>query len=180
MGSSRPYNPDFKNTDYYKIFQELLENQKLSETARRTGYRIIYLLHPVISAQKEDFRPGEGIEIVSALESSYEQLLTQSSLMVTDYSGVQFDFAYMRKPVVYFHPPKLPPHYEEGGFSYETQAFGEICTKTEELVDVLCGYMENGCHLTEFYRERQNAFFAFSDQKSCERIYEDAKKYIRR
>ena len=64
------------------------------------------------------------MKIVTALETSYEKILTESSLMVTDYSGVQFDFAYMRKPVVYFHSPKLPPHYQEGGFSYETQGFG--------------------------------------------------------
>ena len=33
---------------------------------------------------------------------SYEDLLTESSLMVTDYSGVQFDFAYMKKPIIYY------------------------------------------------------------------------------
>ena len=174
MGTARGYNPQFKNTDYYRIFQELLENQKLSETAKRTGYKVIYLLHPVISAQKKDFRPGDGVELMSAMEIDYETLLTQSSLMVTDYSGVQFDFAYMRKPVVYFHPPKLPPHYEDGGFNYETQGFGEICTETEALVQTLCRYMESGCELTEFYRERQDSFFAFSDYENCRRIFEDA------
>lgn len=179
MGSARPYNPDFVNTDYYKIFQELLENRRLVETAQKTGYRVIYLLHPIISAQKEDFRPGSGIELVSALEISYEQILTESSLMVTDYSGVQFDFAYMRKPVVYFHPPKLPPHYEEGGFFYDTQGFGEICTGVGELVDVLCEYMESGCRLKDFYRARQDDFFAYSDQENCRRIYEDARQYQR-
>ena len=174
MGTARGYNPEFKNTEYYRIFQELLENRTLSETAQKTGYKVIYLLHPVISAQKKDFRTSDGVELVSAMEVSYEELLTQSSLMVTDYSGVQFDFAYMRKPVVYFHPPKLPPHYEDGGFDYETQGFGEICTETEELVQNLCRYMESGCELTEFYRARQDAFFAFSDHENCRRIFEDA------
>ena len=179
MGESRPYNPDFKNTDYYRIFQSLLENKKLSDMAAKTGYKIVYLLHPVISSQKEDFRPPNDIEIVSAVDVNYEKILTESSLMVTDYSGVQFDFAYMRKPVVYFHPPKLPPHYEEGGFFYDTQGFGEICKEIDELVDVLCGYMESGCQLKEFYRARQDDFFAFEDLESCRRIYEDALEYQR-
>lgn len=179
MGESRPYNPDFKNTDYYRIFQSLLENKKLSDMAAKTGYKIVYLLHPVIGSQKEDFRPANDIEIVSAVDVNYEKILTESSLMVTDYSGVQFDFAYMRKPVVYFHPPKLPPHYEEGGFFYDTQGFGEICKEIDELVDVLCGYMESGCQLKEFYRARQDDFFAFEDLESCRRIYEDALEYQR-
>lgn len=177
MGESRPYNPEFKNTDYYKIFQTLLENKVLSETAAKTGYRIVYLLHPVISSQKEDFRPANDIEIVSAVDVNYEKILTESSLMVTDYSGVQFDFAYMRKPVVYFHPPKLPPHYEEGGFFYDTQGFGEICREIDELVETLCSYMESGCELKPFYRARQNDFFAFEDRENCRRIYEDALQY---
>ena len=177
MGSSRPYNPDFKNTDYYKIFQQLLENRHLAETAKQTGYRIIYLLHPVISSQKEDFHPGAGIELVTAMDISYEKILTESSLMVTDYSGVQFDFAYMRKPVVYYHTPKLPPHYEEGGFFYDTQGFGEICTGHQELVDTLCDYMEHDCQLKPFYREREDDFFAFDDHNNCQRIFEDALEY---
>ncbi len=179
MGQARPYNPDFVNTDYFRIYQELLDNEKLSRTAEQTGYKIIYLLHPVTSSQKEDYHSDGNVEIVSATEINYEKILTESSLMVTDYSGVQFDFAYMRKPVVYFHPPKLPPHYQEGGFFYETQGFGEICTRTEELVDVLCEYMQSGCRLKDFYRERQDQFFAFDDHENCRRIFEDALEYQR-
>lgn len=174
MGEARPYYPGFKDTEYYGIFQELLENETLCRAAVRTGYRIIFLLHPVISAQKKDFHAGEGVEILSAAEINYEQVLTESSLMVTDYSGVQFDFAYMRKPLVYFHPPKLPPHYEEGGFDYEKQGFGEICRETGELVRALCDYMESDCGLKQRYRERQDDFFAFADRENCRRIYEDA------
>lgn len=177
MGQARPYNPEFRNTDYFKIFQELLGNEKLKKKAEQTGYRLIYLLHPVISAQKEDFQVDGHVKLCSAVESDYEQLLTESSLMVTDYSGVQFDFAYMRKPIVYFHPPKLPPHYAEGGFTYETQGFGEICTEIEELVDGLCGYMESGCRLKEQYRKRADDFFAFDDHENCRRIFEDALAY---
>lgn len=177
MGSTRPYNPEFKQTDYFKIFQGLLENKRLQEAAEKAGYRILFLLHPVISAQKDDFQVSGNVELLSAAESNYEKLLTESSLMVTDYSGIQFDFAYMRKPIVYFHPPKLPPHYVEGGFFYDTMGFGEICEETEQLIDTLIGYLEQGCALKDFYRKRQDAFFAFDDHENCRRIFEDAMDY---
>lgn len=179
MGEMRGYNPEFQKTQYFQIYQSLLENERLIGTAKQCGYKIIYLLHPVLSAQKKDFRSSEGIEIRTALEVNYEQILTQSSLMVTDYSGVQFDFAYMRKPVVYFHPKDLPPHYGDGGFSYGEQGFGEICIDMENLTETLCAYMENGCMLKEEYRRRQDAFFAYNDRESCRRIYEDAQQYQR-
>ncbi|WP_283681520.1 CDP-glycerol glycerophosphotransferase family protein [Parablautia sp. Marseille-Q6255] len=177
MGEARGYNPEFRNTQYFQLFQSLLDNEKLRACAKECGYRIIYLLHPVISAQKKDFREPEGVKICTALDTDYETILTQSSLMVTDYSGVQFDFAYMRKPVVYFHPKELPPHYGDGGFDYEKQGFGEICATLDVLVDTLCDYMRRGCSLKEVYRARQDAFFAYSDQENCRRIYEDARRY---
>lgn len=171
--SAKPYNPNFKYTDYFKIYNALLSDKRLIETAKATGYKIIYLLHPVISAQLEDYPIHPDIEIVQALGVNYEKILTESSLMLTDYSGVQFDFAYMRKPIIYYHPPKLPPHYKEGGFFYDTMGFGEIVTEHDDLVKLLCEYMENQCTVKSFYMERQNDFFAYSDLNSCKRIYED-------
>ena len=177
MGQARPYYPEFKNTNYYKIYCNLLTDEKLINTARKCGYKLIYLLHPIISAQIVDYPDIDGIEIIPATSVNYEKILTESSLMLTDYSGVQFDFAYMRKPVVYYHPPKLPPHYKEGGFFYDSMGFGEICTEHEEIVDCLCEYMENNCELKPFYRKRADDFFAYSDLNSCKRIYDDMIEY---
>ncbi len=177
IGNARPYSPDFKNTVYYNVFNSLIKNEKLIKTAKECGYRIVYLLHPVISSQLEDFQPGEGVEVKSPVGINYEQILTQSSLMVTDYSGVQFDFAYMRKPVVYFHTPLLPPHYEEGGFFYDTMGFGEICDTEKVLVDTLCDYMKRECQMNDFYRKRADEFFGFSDHNNCERIYNEIKEF---
>ena len=177
MGQSRPYYPEFKNTAYYQFYYNLLTDEKLIATARKTGYKLIYLLHPIISSQIVDYPDIDGVEIIPATEVNYEKILTESSLMLTDYSGVQFDFAYMRKPVVYYHPPELPPHYKEGGFFYDTMGFGEICTEHKGMVDCLCEYMENGCRMKPFYKDRADDFFAFSDLDSCKRIYDDMIAY---
>lgn len=174
---SKPYHPGFKNTDYFKIYNSLLSDSRLIETAKATGYKIIYLLHPAVSAQIADYPQHEGVEILPSLSINYEEILTESSLMVTDYSGVQFDFAYMRKPVVYYHPTKLPPHYKEGGFFYDTMGFGEICIEHEELVENICDYMLSSCQVKPFYLARQNDFFAYDDLNSSRRIYDDMFTY---
>lgn len=178
MGQSRPYYPEFKHTNYYKIYYKLLTDEKLIETARKTGYKLTYLLHPIISSQIVDYPDIDGVEIIPATTVNYEKILTESSLMLTDYSGVQFDFAYMRKPVVYYHPPKLPPHYKEGGFFYDSMGFGEICTEHQQMVDCLCEYMENNCEMKPFYKDRADDFFAYSDHDTCKRIYDDITEYM--
>lgn len=177
-GEQRSYNPDYKNTVYYRIYNDLINNQKLIETAKRTGYAIKYLLHPILSAQVNDYTPDPYVEVISSVgDMSYEKILTESSLMVTDYSGVQFDFAYMKKPVVYFHPDELPAHYDDGGFFYDTMGFGEICTTSDMLVDTLCAYMENGCQMKPEYAARVEDFYHYDDHNNCQRIYDEIIKF---
>lgn len=178
-GEQRDYNPEFKHTVYFKIYNDLINNEKLIQCAKETGYTIKYLLHPILSSQVEDFTVDNDVaEVISSVgDMSYEQILTESSLMVTDYSGVQFDFAYMKKPLVYFHPSKLPAHYEDGCFFYDTMGFGEICTESEELVDTLCEYMKSNCVMKPEYVKRVDDFYVHNDHNNCERIYEEIYAY---
>ena len=176
----RAYNPQFKNTDYYKVYNALINDERLIAAAKKYGYRILYVLHPIVSSQICDFDTNDYTQIVASTDDfSYEKAFRESSLMVTDASGVQFDFAYMRKPVVYLHHKDIPQHYEEGSFFYETMGFGEICTDNDELVTLLIEYMKNDCRMKPEYSARADDFFAYSDQNNCQRCYEEMIKYMR-
>lgn len=167
------HNNYFKNSDYFTIYNRLINDVTLIETARKCGYKLIYLLHPAASAQLEDFERNDYVELIPAAgDVNYEKILTESSLMITDYSGVQFDFAYMRKPILYYHPAELPPHYDEStAYVYERDAFGPLIDNHEEMVRQLCDYMKRHCRMKQEYVERADRFFAYSDDKNCERIY---------
>ena len=173
-GVERDYNPFFKDTDYYKVYNALINDKKLIEAAEKYGYRIAYVLHPIVSPQAKDFDSNDYVDIIPSVgDMSYEKMFCESSLMVTDYSGIQFDFAYMRKPLVYYHPEELEAHYEEGTFHYDTMAFGEIVRKKDELVSLLIDYMQNGCEMKALYKMRADDFFEFDDRNNCKRIYKE-------
>lgn len=181
VGMKNNHNALFKETAYYKIYNSLINDQQLISCAKEFGYGIVFLLHPAMSAQMEDYDKNEYVKIVQATgDMSYEKILTESSLMVTDYSGVQFDFAYQRKPVLYYHPDALPPHYTEGGLIYDTMGFGPICKEHGELVENLCEYMQNGCRMKKEYKERADKFFAYDDFNNCERIYQEILQFKRK
>ncbi|MBE6738524.1 MAG: hypothetical protein E7566_07750 [Ruminococcaceae bacterium] len=170
----KPYNELFKTTEYFRLYNELIHDEKLIDTAKKHGYGITYLLHPAMSPQLEDFDNTGYVKVIAASgDMNYEEILTQASLMVTDYSGVQFDFAYMRKPIVYYHPNTLPPHYESGGINYNTQGFGPICADHKTLVDTVCGFLESSCQPLQEYKLRADDFFEFDDFNNCKRIYEE-------
>lgn len=171
-GVSRDFNPHFKETNYFKVYNSLINDPRLLNAARHYGYRIQYVLHPIVSPQHDDFDKNDVVEIIPSIgDMSYEKIFCEGALMVTDFSGVQFDFAYMRKPVIYLHHHDIPQHYEEGTFFYDTMGFGEICHTNDELIDVLCRYMENDCKMPQLYHDRADDFFEFSDNNNCARIY---------
>lgn len=177
----KPYNELFKYTEYFRLYNELIHDEKLIETAKKYGYGITYLLHPAMSPQLEDFDQTGYVKVIAASgDMNYEEILTQSSLMVTDYSGVQFDFAYQRKPIVYYHPDTLPPHYEAGGINYDTQGFGPICRTHDVLVDTICDLIENSCVAKQEYKDRADDFFEYDDFDSCKRIYNEILEFLKK
>ncbi len=177
-GVERDYNPEFKDTPYFKVYNNLINDKKLISAAKEYGYRISYVLHPIVCPQLKDFTKNDFVDIIPSVgDMSYEKMFRESSLMVTDYSGIQFDFAYMRKPLVYYHPEELEAHYEEGTYHYNTMAFGEIVKKKDELVNLLIDYMKSGCKMKPEYVNRADDFFAFSDQNNCKRIYNVMQQY---
>ena len=181
LNEVKGYNPLFKQSAYFHVYNSLINDERLIACAEKTGYKLIFLLHPAMSAQIEDYDTNDYVELIQASgDMSYEKILTESSLMVTDYSGVQYDFAYQRKPLVYYHPSALPPRFEEGALKYDTMGFGPICTENDEIVDTLCRYMENGCQIEEEYKRRADDFFAFDDFNNSERIYKAILKFTER
>ena len=61
--------------------------------------------------------------------NSYKDIFAQTDLMITDYSSVAFDFAYLRKPIVYSQFDRDSffngaHSYTERYFDYERDCFG--------------------------------------------------------
>lgn len=175
--------PDFENTDYCRFFHELLNHPALLEEAEKQGYRIQFKLHPQMGAYAEKFRPHESVRIVP-VEASYREIYAKSSLVVTDYSSAVFDFAYLRKPVVYaqfdretvFHDGHI---YQEGYFDYRRDGLGPVTETVEETAGEIIRYMKSGCKMEKQYRDRADRFFAFSDRDNSQRVYEKIQEMLR-
>ena len=122
------------------------------------------------------FKKNEMVKFLG-LETAYRDIYAISDLVVTDYSSAVFDFAYLRKPVLYAHFDAetffAGAHvYTKGYFDVERDGFGEVEYDLEGTVDRIIEYMSTGCKLKDKYRERIDRFFAFDDQNNCQRVYE--------
>ncbi len=170
----------FISSDYFKYLNSMLNNPKLKEFSEK-GYRVVFKPHPelVKNIGETEDRYIELFDIPDNIyvscEESYQELMNNSSLMVTDYSSVYFDFAYLKKPVIYYHPTD-DYHYEESYFDYETMGFGKVVSSEEDLINKISEYVENDCQMEEEYQERVDDFFTYRDKNNCKRVYDWIKK----
>lgn len=167
------YNEAFKYTDYFKVLSEFINDTKLIEAAKEHGYELVFRPHPNVYAQVEDFKLDDSI-MLSAFETSYQKIFADASLIITDYSSAIFDYAYLKKPVLYYHFDE--GQYEKGYFDYETMGFGEIAKTKDDLVSLVIEYMKSSCKMKEKYIKRVNEFFMYKDANNCKRIHDEISK----
>ena len=110
-------------------------------------------------------------------KTKFQTLFNNGSLLITDYSSVAFDFAYLYKPVIYYqYGEDYHFNLEESYFDYETMGMGEVCKDEDELVDIIIYYIENQCKIKDKYSKRIDDFFLFNDKNNCKRVHEAIKR----
>lgn len=173
------YNPSFKYSDLYDSIYQFLTNEKLMTAIEKYGYRLIFKVHPKMQIQIKDFTTFENVDIICN-EMSYQELYEKSSVMITDYSSAVFDFAYLKKAVIYCQT--VEPEYvqDEELFSYEQDGFGKVYDNQNDAIDYLIELIKTGCQMPEDYKKRVDEFFVFRDDKNSERVYKEILKMPKR
>ncbi len=101
--------------------------------------------------------------------------MMKAACMITDYSSTAMDFAYMKKPLLYYQFDEAEyreKHFKKGYFDYARNGFGEVCAECGNLMDNLEQILENGAQMTPKYLARVEDFFVLRDRNNCKRIYE--------
>ncbi|MBM7000827.1 CDP-glycerol glycerophosphotransferase family protein [bacterium] len=182
MGSADPatavwtLSSAFATSPYFTTYRALANDAGFLDELERLGCRLQFLPHPTLQPYVGNFEHDPRVRMLG-LDASYRDVYAESSLVVTDYSSAVFDFAYLRKPVVYFQFDAdeffSGGHvYTKGYFDYSRDGFGEVETTLRGLEERLLSYARSGFAMAPAYRARADRFFAFDDRGSCERLYE--------
>lgn len=177
--SRREYDGSFKNTQYYNFYNNLINDKKLLNVLKDEGYKAKFCIHPIFGEQAVDFKSNEYIHVITQLPN-YQKEFNENSLLITDYSSVEFDFAYLKKPVIYTQFDKTTFYegqiYEKGYFDYETHGFGPICYDYETSINVIIDTIKNDCKIERKYMNRINNFYKYNDSDNCKRVYNEILK----
>jgi CDP-glycerol glycerophosphotransferase (TagB/SpsB family) len=170
----------FEQSDYYKEYSSLLKNKKLNKLLKKYNFTLNFNIHPGMAGYENHFQKfeNERINIISAYNVDYNRIFRESNLLITDYSSVAFDFAYLRKPLMYFQFDReefYRHQYERGYFDYTKDGFGKVIENVDELVKKLEHYFSTNFKVENEYLEKNDSTFAYKDKCNCQRIIDKLK-----
>ncbi len=174
--------PDFMDSQYARAWQGLLSSSRLKELLSRYQFQACFFLHANMQKYMTQFSVPEHIRVLTHKDISIQELFQQAALMITDYSSVAFEMAYLRKSVLYYQFDKeavLDSHahlYQKGYFDYDRDGFGPVCLDEASVLQALEALMQQECQPEDKYFERMRQFFAFHDTNNCQRIFRAIKK----
>lgn len=173
------YDPsiDMSQSEYVKKWNGLLNNKRLISALRENNLKFVFYPHYEIQPYIDLFKSKSDDVIIAGFKDyDVQQLLKESQLLITDFSSVFYDFAYMHKPVLYYQfdgARYYAEHYAKGAFDCETMGFGEVVDKESDAVDAILSYINSGFEMKDDYNRRINGFFPLHDSQNCKRIFNE-------
>lgn len=171
---------EFLKSDYFIKWNSFINNTNLIKELDGREINLVFYPHYEIQPYIKCFSSkSKSVTIADFEHYDVQQLLKESKLLITDFSSVFFDFAYMRKPCIYYQFNRetfYESHYAKGYFDYDTLGFGEIAMNEKDLEKITLDYIRSQFSLKELYKERMISFFPLYDRHNCERIFEEIKR----
>lgn len=170
----------FIQSQYYKEYSKLLENEQLLSVCRREGLKIYFYMHYEFQKYSDLFIENDVVKICTKQNYNVQDLLKKSKILITDYSSVFFDFAYMKKPIIYYHfdyEKFYNEHYSKGYFDYSNHGFGPICDNESDLLSNILESIYLG--VKQKYINRIDSFFHLFDENNKLRIYECIERCVK-
>ncbi|SUT99860.1 Putative lipooligosaccharide biosynthesis protein [Actinobacillus lignieresii] len=165
----------FENSKYFLNYSALLKNEALISALRESGYELLFVIHPGLRQYNESFEAFENdvIKVMKKNSFSYNKLFNNSSLLITDYSSVFFDFAYSQKPCLFFQFDQddfYGKHYKKGVFDFDTMAPGKVVKTDKELVKEILSLIKNNMTPSSHYLNIIRNTYKHLDDRNCERL----------
>ena len=163
-------------TDFFRQIKSFLVDSSLDEYLHEKGITLNIYVHMWMRDFFEDFKNNFTLKSTNIIDlgADLQRVLVESSLLITDYSSISWDFLYLDKPVL-FYQFDIDKYTENTGayINMKEDLFGPISYDPEEAARWVRCFIEND-YSTELFRckmQKSSQYaFAYSDGKNCARI----------
>jgi len=169
------------NSPYVKAWCGFLQDPRLEAFLEERDLRLLFFPHNQMQPFLSAFSGGSRrILIGDTAHYDVQEALKRAAFLVTDYSSIFFDFAYMGKPMCYYqfdYEEFRARHYPEGFFSYSEDGFGPVVTDPDSLLEELRRAEATGFRMDPVYAARTENAFRYRDGQNCRRILEAVEEF---
>ena len=175
-GSQRgTVSPALLDSDYARNWIGFLESEDLAAAVRDQNLRLAVLPHPNLAPVIAKLDLPEYVLMLGFLDQDVQSYLARSALLVTDYSSMAFDAAYLERPLVYFQfDAELMfggrQADSQGYFDYQEQGFGPVADDLAGAIGSACSAIAYGPTPSSQYLERVQQSFPYRDGRASERV----------
>lgn len=168
------YAPTWRDNQFYRVgkykFDLKLDLNKLKETLE--GDYVIILRFHYLVAEHLDLSKYEGFAIDFSQYEDINELYLMSDILITDYSSTFFDFANLKRPILFFvhdleeYRDKVRGFY----FNLEESAPGPLAKTTEQLITQLKEMEKNQFQMSENFDAFHRKYCYLEDGYATERV----------
>jgi len=165
---------EVRASNYVQTYCRLLGDARLNRFLEENDLHLLFFPHSQMQPFLSAFT-GENsrIRIASMKEYDVQTALKESAYLVTDYSSIFFDFAYMKKPLCYFqfdYEEFREKHYPASYFDFTDDGFGPVVKTVDALVDELTASYARDFTMNDEYAVRVDETFRYRDNQNNRRV----------
>jgi hypothetical protein len=171
----RPIQDAFWTSEYLRRWLAVLHDPEILAAAESRGWRVTFMPHPNFQSVLADLEIPAGVERLSFTRHDAQLVYAHCGLLVTDYSSVAFDIAYIDRPVVYYQFDREDfdsglHHGRRGYFEFERDGFGPVALDHAALVREVGAAIARGPDPAPKYQQRIDRTFPIRDGEACARV----------
>jgi glycosyltransferase involved in cell wall biosynthesis len=167
---------EFVASDFGVNWLGLISSQELKSLADEQGLKVALLLHPDLQALSDELDLPDHVEVLRFAGHDVRGAFARARVLVTDYSSIAFNAAYIERPVVYFQFDRV--RVQRGGhlgrrgyFDYDRDGFGPVATSLEAVLPAISETVRCGPSPRPEYLARMSEAFPERDGRCTERVF---------
>lgn len=165
----------FWDSLYLRSWLGLLRSTAIRDALARRGWRLGFMPHPNLQSALAGLELPEHVTRLAFAGVDVQALYARCALLVTDYSSVAFNAAYLDRPVVYFQFDREDmlggAHVgRQGYFDYERDGFGPVVEVLDDAEREVVAAIDRGPRPSPEHQARIDATFPVRDGGACARV----------
>lgn len=170
----RSLRDDFGESLYARSWFGLLKSDELKRLADAHGASIAFMPHPNVQPYLDEFGLPDHVETLTYADNDIQHVITSAKVVVTDFSSIVFDAAYVGRPIVYYQFDQAEAFggthtVRQGYFSYEDDGFGPVAYEEPDVITALEKIATDGFVPSPDHQRRGQLAFPHRDDQSSAR-----------